>query len=86
MAAEVIVTLTLTPTSDRPQELVLTEATAIVNQVYTVSVNGAAPHGTGRSMIVDPDGIVRYQAGERATVISDVSTSIRSAAYAASAR
>jgi hypothetical protein len=33
MAAEVIVTLTLTPTSDRPQELVLTEATAIVNQV-----------------------------------------------------
>jgi predicted amidohydrolase len=86
MAAEVIVTLTLTPTSDRPQELVLTDATAIVNQVYTVSVNGAAPHWTGRSMIVDPDGIVRYQAGERATVISDVSTSIRSAAYAASAR
>jgi len=60
LGAEVIVTPTLTPTSDRPQELVLTQATAIVNQVYTVSVNGAAPYGTGRSMIVDPEGIVRH--------------------------
>ena len=60
LGAEVIVTPTLTPTSDRPQELVLTQATAIVNQVYTVSVNGAAPYGTGRSRIVDPEGIVRH--------------------------
>jgi hypothetical protein len=37
-----------------------------------VSVNGAAPYGTGRSLIVDPEGLVRHQAGEGATVISDV--------------
>ena len=72
MGAEVIVVPTLTPTSDRPQELVLTQANAIANQVFVVSVNGAAPYGTGRSLIVDPEGLVRHQAGEGATVISDV--------------
>jgi predicted amidohydrolase len=72
MGAEVILAPTLTPTSDRPQELVLTQANAIANQVYVVSVNGAAPYGTGRSLIVDPEGLVRHQAGEGATVISDV--------------
>src|SRR3954449_6882663 len=72
MGAEVILNPTLTPTADRPQELVLTQANAIANQVYVVSVNGAAPYGTGRSLIVDPEGLVRHQAGEAATVISDV--------------
>jgi predicted amidohydrolase len=72
MGAEVILAPTLTPTSDRPQELVLTRANAIANQVYVVSVNGAAPYGTGHSLIVDPEGLVRHQAGEGATVISDV--------------
>jgi predicted amidohydrolase len=72
MGAEVILAPTLTPTSDRPQEVVLTQANAIANQVYVVSVNGAAPYGTGRSLIVDPEGLVRHQAGEGATVISDV--------------
>lgn len=72
MGAEVILAPTLTPTSDRPQELVLTQANAIVNQVYVVSVNGAAPSATGRSLIVDPEGLVRHLAGEGATVISDV--------------
>jgi predicted amidohydrolase len=72
MGADVIVAPTLTPTSDRPQELVLSRANAIANQVYVVSVNGAAPYGTGRSIIVDPEGLVRHEAGEAATVISDV--------------
>jgi predicted amidohydrolase len=72
MGAEVIVAPTLTPTSDRPQELVLTRANAIANQVFVLSVNGAAPYGTGLSMVVDPEGHVRHQAGENATVISDV--------------
>jgi predicted amidohydrolase len=72
MGAEVILAPTLTPTSDRPQELVLSQANAIANQVYVVSVNGAGPYGTGRSLIVDPEGLVRHQAGEGATVISDV--------------
>jgi hypothetical protein len=41
--AEVILNPTLTPTADRPQELVLARAQAIVNQVYVVGVHGAAP-------------------------------------------
>jgi predicted amidohydrolase len=72
MGAEVILVPTLTATSDRPQELVLTQANAIANQVFVVSVNGAAPYATGRSLIVDPEGLIRHQAGEGATIISDV--------------
>lgn len=72
MGAEVIVAPTMTRTSDRPQELVLTQANAIANQVFAVSVNGAAPHATGRSLVVGPEGHIRHQAGENATVISDV--------------
>jgi hypothetical protein len=37
-----------------------------------VSVNGAAPHSRGFSLIVGPEGAVRSQAGEAATVLSDV--------------
>jgi len=44
LGAELIIAPTLTPTSDRPQEL--PQATAIINQVYLVSVNGAR-HPTG---------------------------------------
>jgi predicted amidohydrolase len=72
MGAEVIIVPTLTPTSDRPQELVLTRANAIANQVFVVSVNGAAPYGTGHSVVVDPEGLVRHEAGETPTVVTDV--------------
>jgi predicted amidohydrolase len=72
MGAEVIITPTLTPTSDRPQELVLTRANAIANQVFVISVNGAAPHSTGHSLVVGPEGEVRSEAGEAATVLTDV--------------
>jgi predicted amidohydrolase len=72
MGAEVILAPTLTPTSDRPQELVLTRANAIANQVYVVSVNGAGPYATGRSVVVDPEGLVRHEAGAGPTVITDV--------------
>jgi predicted amidohydrolase len=72
MGAEVILAPTLTPTSDRPQELVLTRANAIANQVYVVSVNGAGPYATGRSVVVDPEGLVRQEAGSGPTVITDV--------------
>ncbi len=64
MGAEVIVQPTATYTSDREQELVLTRATAIVNQVYVVNVNAAAPSSTGRSLIADPEGHVLAEAGE----------------------
>jgi predicted amidohydrolase len=58
---------------DRAQELVLARANAIVNQVFVVSVNTAGPVGTGRSLVVDPEGLVRTEApGEGATVLTDV--------------
>ncbi|WP_329429878.1 carbon-nitrogen hydrolase family protein [Streptosporangium sp. NBC_01495] len=72
MGAEVIVNPALTTTCDRPQELVLARAGAIVNQVYVVGVNAAAPVGTGHSLVVDPEGRVRTEAGEAATVLTDV--------------
>jgi predicted amidohydrolase len=72
MGAEVIISPTLTTTSDRAQELVLARAQAIVNQVFFISVNGAAPGAGGRSLIVDPEGNVRVEAGEAPTVVTDV--------------
>jgi predicted amidohydrolase len=73
MGAEVIVNPTQTTSSDRAQELVLASANAIVNQVFVVSVNAAAPLGVGRSVIVDPEGRVRVTADEAgATVLTDV--------------
>ena len=37
-----------------------------------VSLNAAAPAGLGRSVIVDPEGIVRQQAGDSEELITDV--------------
>ena len=62
MGAEVIVNPVMTTTADRAQELVLARANAIVNQVFVVSVNTAGPAGTGRSLVVDPEGRVRAEA------------------------
>lgn len=59
LGAEVIVTVVMTTSSDRAQELVLTRANAIANQVHVVAVNTAGPAGTGRSLVVDPEGRVR---------------------------
>jgi predicted amidohydrolase len=61
MGAELIVNLVRTTTPDRKQELVLVQASAIVNQVYIVSINAAAPIAMGRSLVVDPDGDVVEQ-------------------------
>jgi predicted amidohydrolase len=73
LGAEVIVNPVRTTTVDRDQELVLTRANAIVNQVYVLSVNAAAPLGTGRSLIVDPEGRVRAQADDpTSAVLTDV--------------
>lgn len=72
MGAEVIINPTQTTTCDRAQEVVLTRANAITNQVYVVSVNTAAPLGTGRSVVVDPEGRVRVRAGDAPAVLTDV--------------
>lgn len=67
MGAEVIIHPTLTTTQDRELETVLSRAHAITNQVYFVDVNGVGPWGGGKSLMVDPDGQVLHQAGERET-------------------
>ena len=72
MGAEVVAHVSLTTTSDRPAEIVMARANAIFNQLYVVSLNAAAPTGLGRSLIVDPEGIVRYQSGAAEETITDV--------------
>jgi formamidase len=72
MGAEVVLQPSLTTTSDRDHELVMARGNAIFNQLYVVSLNAAAPAGLGRSVIVDPEGLVRVQAGESEEVLTDV--------------
>ena len=73
MGAEVVFNLVKTTTADRAQEVVLARANAIVNQVFVVSVNCAGPEGTGLSLVVDPEGLVRSAtSGVNETVLTDV--------------
>jgi formamidase len=72
MGAEVVLQPTLTTTSDRPQEIVMARANAIFNQFYVVSLNAGSPAGLGRSVIVDPEGLVRLQAGDGEELLTDV--------------
>ena len=72
MGAEAVIQPVLTTSSDRSVELVLARANAIVNQIHVLSINAPAPTGLGRSVIVDPEGNVRYQAGATEEVITDV--------------
>ncbi|PWJ53059.1 Predicted amidohydrolase [Quadrisphaera granulorum] len=70
MGAEVVLNVVKTTTADRPHELVLARANAIVNQVFMVSVNCAGPVGRGRSIVVDPEGEVLAEApGDEATTL-----------------
>ncbi|CAM5407406.1 Carbon-nitrogen family hydrolase OS=Streptomyces alboniger OX=132473 GN=CP975_18120 PE=3 SV=1 [Streptomyces alboniger] len=71
--ADLVLNLVRTPTVDRAQEVVLAQANAIVNQVFMASLNAAAPDGVGRSVLVDPEGRVRAEAGPGpAEVLTDV--------------
>ena len=73
--AEAIFQVTFTETSDRDAETVIARANAIVNQVAVVNVNAAAPIANGRSLVIDPEGAVRYEAGvgeELVTAVLDL--------------
>jgi formamidase len=72
LGAEAVIQVTLTSTSDREAELVIARANAIVNQVSVVNVNAAAPVGNGRSLVIDAEGAVRYQAGDAEEVLTAV--------------
>ncbi|MGW4338101.1 carbon-nitrogen hydrolase family protein [Rhodococcus koreensis] len=71
LGAEVIIQPTLTTTRDREMELVCSRANAWTNQVYVVNVNGADPAGVGASVVVDPEGIIRQQAGSGEEILVD---------------
>src|SRR4029078_12155303 len=64
MGAECVLQRSLTTTSDRDMEIVMARANAIFNQLFVVSLNAGAPAGLGRSVIVDPEGLVRLQRGD----------------------
>jgi predicted amidohydrolase len=70
--AEVVLQPTLTPTRDRDMEVVCSRANAWTNQVYVVNVNAADPVAVGQSLIVDPEGTVRQQAGSGEEILVDV--------------
>ena len=72
MGAEAVIQPVLTNSSDRAVELVLARGNAIVNQIHVLSINAPAPAGLGRSVVVDPEGNVRYAAGATEEVITDV--------------
>src|SRR6266487_141197 len=72
MGAEVILHPTLTSTSDRSAELILTQANAIFNQCYFIDINGLGPWGGGRSLFVDPEGRVLQQAGEHDMILTEL--------------
>jgi predicted amidohydrolase len=69
MGADVILNVVKTTTADRPLELVLARANAIVNQVFVLSVNCGGPVGEGRSIIVDPEGGVIAEAPDAAPTL-----------------
>jgi formamidase len=70
--AEAILQVVLTGTSDRDAEVVVARSNAIVNQVHIVNVNAASPVGNGRSVVIDPEGSVRYEAGSGEEVLTTV--------------
>ncbi|MFF1565349.1 carbon-nitrogen hydrolase family protein [Streptomyces sp. NPDC058293] len=72
LGAEVIVQPTLTTTRDRDMEIVCARANAWTNQVYVVNVNASDPAAVGTSVIVDPEGTVRQQAGPGQELLADV--------------
>ena len=69
MGAEVLLHPTLTPTMDRDVELSIARATAAMNQMFVVDVNGIGDGGNGRSLFVAPTGDVLYQAGSNAELM-----------------
>ncbi|AXE39293.1 carbon-nitrogen hydrolase family protein [Acidipropionibacterium virtanenii] len=56
LGAETILNVVKTTTADRPQELVIARANAITQQVNFLTVNAAAPIGTGYSAAFGPQG------------------------------
>ncbi|WP_448951963.1 carbon-nitrogen hydrolase family protein [Labrys neptuniae] len=61
---EVLIHPVLTGTTDRDAELAIVRATATMFSCYVVDVNGLDGGGVGRSLVVDPTGVVVHQCGQ----------------------
>jgi formamidase len=72
MGAEVILQPSLTYTSDRPAELILAQAQAIMHQCYVLNVNCVSLQGGGESIWVDPEGIILEKTGTHEAIITNV--------------
>ncbi len=66
---EVLLHPVLTGTVDREIELAIARATAAQFQCYVFDINGRGAGGVGRSAVVDPSGVLLYQAGAGEEVI-----------------
>jgi formamidase len=72
MGADLILQPSLTCTSDRPAELILPQAHAIMFQCYFLNINVICPQGGGESIFVDPEGRILQQAGTAEKVLTEV--------------
>jgi formamidase len=70
--AELIAQPTATTTPDREEEVVLARANAIVNQVYLFNPNMVSTIGPGRSVGVDPEGRLLFEAGSSEELFVEV--------------
>jgi predicted amidohydrolase len=69
LGAEALLHPVLTGTVDRDIELAMARATAAQFQCYVFDINGLGAGGVGRSAVIDPAGMVMYQAGGNEEII-----------------
>lgn len=72
MGAEVILQPSMTYTSDRPAELTLIQAQAIMFQCYVLNVNTICDEGGGNSLFADPEGRIIQKAGEIDATMTEI--------------
>jgi formamidase len=70
--AELIAQPTATTTPDREEEVVLARANAIANQVYLFNPNMVSTFGQGRSVGVDPEGRLLFEAGASEELLIEI--------------
>jgi formamidase len=70
--AELIAQPTATTTPDREEEVILARANAIVNQVFVFNPNMVSTFGQGRSVGVDPEGRILFEAGAGEELLIEV--------------
>ena len=70
--ADLIAQPTATTTPDREEEVILARANAIVNQVFVFNPNMVSTFGQGRSVGVDPEGRILFEAGAGEELLIEV--------------